>query len=223
MKSWILGAAASLALATAAQAGVIVSPTAITADSTFPGYDVNNLINQSGLTAGFVSGVTDFDAYIAGDPGHSWLLEGEWFTEFDKTGAVLNLDLGALFNVETLALWTDEFWGAGTVAVATSADNVTFTTIASGLLPTDHPLGPQDYLADVFGLASSPARYVRLTLGDCPQPVSAAGGGCGLGEIAFEVSAVGVVPEPATWGLMIGGFGAVGAMVRRRRTALAAA
>jgi hypothetical protein len=29
------------------------------------------------------------------------------------------------------------------------------------------------------------------------------------------------VPEPAVWGLMIVGFGAVGALIRRRRTALA--
>lgn len=32
---------------------------------------------------------------------------------------------------------------------------------------------------------------------------------------------VGLVPEPATWGLMLVGFGAAGAMIRRRRTALA--
>lgn len=29
---------------------------------------------------------------------------------------------------------------------------------------------------------------------------------------------IGAVPEPATWALMIGGFGAAGAMLRRRRT-----
>jgi hypothetical protein len=33
----------------------------------------------------------------------------------------------------------------------------------------------------------------------------------------------GGVPEPATWGLMIGGFGLAGAALRRRRTAAAAA
>jgi hypothetical protein len=29
------------------------------------------------------------------------------------------------------------------------------------------------------------------------------------------------VPEPATWALMIGGFGLAGGMLRRRRTAVA--
>ena len=46
----------------------------------------------------------------------------------------------------------------------------------------------------------------------------------GIDNISFEVSAIpgGAVPEPATWAMMILGFGATGAMMRsRRRTALA--
>ena len=43
--------------------------------------------------------------------------------------------------------------------------------------------------------------------------------------VAFEFDNIAVagVPEPATWTLMIGGFGLAGATLRRRRTALAAA
>lgn len=40
----------------------------------------------------------------------------------------------------------------------------------------------------------------------------------GIDNIAFTVTPTGAVPEPATWALMIGGFGAAGAMLRRRRT-----
>ena len=49
------------------------------------------------------------------------------------------------------------------------------------------------------------------------------------GHWAFDVlnvssaSQVGVVPEPATWGLMIGGFALTGAMLRRRRQSAATA
>jgi len=49
------------------------------------------------------------------------------------------------------------------------------------------------------------------------------------GHWAFDVlnvqsaSQVGVVPEPATWGLLIGGFGLTGAMLRRRRQSAATA
>ncbi len=39
----------------------------------------------------------------------------------------------------------------------------------------------------------------------------------GIDNINFEVTAV---PEPATWAMLILGFGAAGSMIRRRRTAL---
>lgn len=47
------------------------------------------------------------------------------------------------------------------------------------------------------------------------------GAGGGFASITFETTS-GTVPEPAAWGLMIGGFGLIGATMRRRRTALAA-
>lgn len=46
----------------------------------------------------------------------------------------------------------------------------------------------------------------------------------GLDDIRFDVRAVavdpGAVPEPASWAMMIGGFAATGAAMRRRRTAV---
>lgn len=38
--------------------------------------------------------------------------------------------------------------------------------------------------------------------------------------VSFDVAASGAVPEPATWALMIGGFGLVGAGMRRRTAAM---
>jgi choice-of-anchor C domain-containing protein len=45
-----------------------------------------------------------------------------------------------------------------------------------------------------------------------------ASGGCCFGPAIDNVS-ITAVPEPATWAMMIGGFGLIGATARRRRTA----
>jgi hypothetical protein len=51
------------------------------------------------------------------------------------------------------------------------------------------------------------------------------GGDFGIDNLTFDYSVAAAVPEPATWAMMIVGFGAVGSMVRtsRRRTALSVA
>lgn len=46
---------------------------------------------------------------------------------------------------------------------------------------------------------------------------------CCYGAAIDNVSVSGAVPEPATWGMMILGFGAAGSMIRRRKTVAAAA
>ena len=56
------------------------------------------------------------------------------------------------------------------------------------------------------------------------SPNTNANGTFGLNTIAYAINGapVGGVPEPATWGLMIAGFGGVGAVLRRRRPSVIA-
>lgn len=218
MRTFILAAAALAALPTAAAAGVILSPVAITANNSFPSAEfgnAGNLINQGGLAVGFASGVTDFDSYIAGNPQHTSISTGaEWFTDYNETGATLDLDLGAVFDIETIAIWNDEFWGVGRITMLTSVDGVDFTVLGD-LILTDHPTSASSYGPDAFVLAPATARYVQFQLGECPQPLSEPEGGCGLGEIAFEVAGGTPVPAPAMFALF--GFAALGLGVARGR------
>ncbi len=201
-----------------AAGAVIISPVAVTATNSFPDSTFGNplnLINHGGLLTDFTSGVTDFDTYMAGNPQHTIISTGaEWFTNYEISSATLVFDLGANIVVDRVAVWTDEFWGAGSIAVALSLDNVGFTGVGS-FNPTDWAPSVASYGADVFGFAATSTRYVRLALSNCPQPNSVAGGGCGLGEVAFDTGTlVTTVPEPSTLALL--GLGVLAfAFVRR--------
>ena len=48
-----------------------------------------------------------------------------------------------------------------------------------------------------------------------------AAGGSARSSLTVTVDSVAVVPEPATWAMMIGGFGMAGAVLRRRRSVTA--
>lgn len=59
------------ALPAAAQAGTILQAAGVGTNLTTHAGSPNNVINQSGLSTGYTSGLTDFDAYIAGSPAHN--------------------------------------------------------------------------------------------------------------------------------------------------------
>lgn len=177
---------------------VIISPVAASASSDVSSNSIGNTIDQSGLSMGFTSGVTDFDAYIASNPTHTTTFAGfEWFTPQDVLSATVDYDLGGVYNIDQMALWNEESSGIGQFNILVSQDNVNFTTIGSNLSPFDNPLA--DYLADVFDIQDSLARYVRLEVSGCPQPNPGTFPGCGIGEIAFATrDDIPSQPEPAT-------------------------
>jgi hypothetical protein len=63
------------------------------------------------------------------------------------------------------------------------------------------------------------ARYLTLPVSGGEQTINVTGTSGGnasyAGTLAFAVSAI---PEPATWAMMVGGFGLVGNAMRRRRS-----
>ena len=69
-----------------AAASTIVAPVTVFATSSFSptrnDYSIENTIDQSGLSLKYVSGVTDFDSYLASKPKHTSNANGnEWFSQ----------------------------------------------------------------------------------------------------------------------------------------------
>lgn len=212
-------ALATCLVASPAAASVILSPVAVlsnTAGRYEPMADIDSTIDQSGLSSGFVSGVTDFSSYLATGPTHEWIYTdgSEWFSSTGLTSGTIVYDLGAVYTVTQLALWNEEFSGISRMQVETSTDAAFGSASDVGTFaPTDTPFDAQ-YGAEVFGLTPSVARYVRLTLAGPQQPNR--GTFLSMGEIAFDVTSSDV-PEPFTASLLLVGMSVAAARRLRSR------
>jgi hypothetical protein len=178
-----------------ASAAQIYSPTSavITSGATFPATfvnpasDINSSRNKSGLSSTFTSGVTDFDVYLATNPTHTvFPFSNSWFNNPLSATPAVTYDLGSILKVDRLALWNQS--NITSFNLLSSTDNITFSTLASGLAPSNPTL--ITYPADVFSFASTNARYVRLASINCPLNT------CGIGEVAFSANTT-AVPEPS--------------------------
>ena len=208
LKLFAVAALASLALAAPALAEVTVTPVAVTASNTFPffgQYKASNLIDGSGLSGGL------HDANYA----------NMWMTDLGVDEATLTFDLGGVFNLSSLQVWNYNFGveefastldrASKAFTLSISLNGVDYAQVLAGEFArgTGAPLA-----AEVFSF-SGQARYVQLTLDGNHQayPETYGYAPVGLSEVRF-----GAVPEPTTWALLIAGFGATGAVLRRRRT-----
>lgn len=222
MRQVLVGLFLLLSLASNAPASVIVAPVAGTIDLGGPGFgSLTDTFNQSGLSVGYTSGVTNFDTYIGSNPTHTFVSAGfEWFsnvgTGTDQNPAQVTYDLGSVMTIDRMALWNEDASGIGTLDLYTSTDGTNFTPLALGLLPTDNLFAA--YGADVFSFAATNARYVRLVMTDSPQPNPGSFDAAAIGEVAFRIGEIQAVPEPTTlavFSLMaLGGLG----ITRRRKS-----
>lgn len=207
--------------ATSAQAAKIIAPVSVTATkggSAGPFWKVENVINQSGLPIKYTAGVTDFDAYVAQYVRVNAGLNTEWFSAQTSRSAQLTFDFGQEVTLYKLAIWDENNSGQQSMSISTPQ---------LGLVKSFRPeesIGER-YGPQAFEFRSITTRYLTLDITGCgmnrtEQTVEY----CGLGEIIFA-DGTGItagVPEPATWAMMILGFGAAGSVLRRRsRLALA--
>lgn len=208
--------AVALMFNVSAFAGVMLSPVSATAslstESTYPDCTIDKIIDQSGLNTTFISGVTNYATYMGFNPTHNTSYKADCYvSENDEfgNGLVIDLDLGAAFELEHMIVWNGNVNGGNSESgiknvVITVSENSGYsnpTTLKSVIDEAGDPIAP--FVVD-FGTAVS-AQYVKIEV----YSNYGNSGHYDVSEVAFDV-----VPEPLSIALMgLGGW-----IVSRKRT-----
>ncbi len=210
IKTIIAAACAVVASLSAANAGVIIAPTSATANVPTRAGDssLEATINQSGLSAGYTSGVTDFDTYFAGNPTHNGAFAvNDWGSEQGTPQAEITYDLGGLYNLESFALWNrglpDQGINSFELIFSETTDFAISTTVSGlngGVAGANNAA-----LADVFSFSVVSAAFVKLNILSTYNTFDL----ITFGEVAFE-SFVSEVPLPAALPLFLAGLAGLG-------------
>lgn len=185
----VLGLLAAFVLEAGASAILAPASVAVAAIDPF-GRTAIHLIDQTGLSSGYISGVTDFDAYVAATTAtysNAEMLGGSggppYSFTFDFGGAV-TIDRIAIWNVSgeaSLYEFTLETSVVSDFSVSQTTD-VFQMSIFGGAITID---------ADVFVFAPTIARFARINV------VSNAGFGAAtvMNEVVFRKAPAGPEPE----------------------------
>jgi len=199
MKRIILAAVAPLAMASVGHAAIIPSLQSVTPVGANYEYDYQGtLVGDQGLKAGSRLVIFDFAGYVVGSISAA---------DPNFVGSVENTSTGLIVP-------------PGTVDDPT-VPNLVFTWIG----PDFHASGGP--FADFNFALKAVSKYKKLALGVF-SAIAVKNNGLGPGGAGTKTFNTGfvtipsAVPEPGAWALMIGGFGLMGAVLRRRRAVAAA-
>jgi hypothetical protein len=174
-----------------------------------------NLSNQSGLSAAYTSGVTDFESYVANTTHDSTWTTNLWV---QPEGGTLIFNLGGAFDISGLALWNRgqavSQQGIKDFALYSCADAACASQQLIGTFVALNDLGTDtSVVAQTFKFSEVNTTFMKL---DVLSNYNAAFNFASLGEVVFREAAEGTaVPEPASAALMLCALGAL-AGVRRR-------
>ncbi len=196
----------SVALVEPVLGGPIIQPTGVstTANEFLP---IGRTIDQSGLGAAYVSGVTDFDTFVAAT-GHNNSNATTWLSNliFPK---LVTFDLGALFGIDGFALWH-------TLPNTTIRDFDLFSdtdnnfgnggTTSLGAFTAPNSGGVSGHS---FSFSQTSTQFVHLRINNHYGGVDVR-----VGEFAFRST----IPEPGEIALLgVGVLGLIGGYVQRKR------
>jgi hypothetical protein len=177
-----------------------------------------------------------FDQQTGAITGETFLAQYWANGDNGPAGAFITIDLGAAYSLTSFDLFNtsnsyngDRGTGQFSIAASNSivADGTngftlggSIVTIASGTLAAQATSGA--VTAQTFSaLTGTSYRYLQFlptSVASVNQIVNGIQNNYGLNELrVYAVTATGAVPEPASWALLMTGFGAVGFVARRRR------
>ncbi len=196
MKKLLLAAAAMVAVGAAAHASIIPTLTSVTPSAgDFTWLYQATLAGDQGLIDGSKLVILDFKGYVPGSIASSF---AGFSTSVEDTTSGIILPLG----------YTDD----------ASLTNLVFTYHGTGMNTSAGPFPPVD-----FSGLSAQSIYSDLAIGAF-SAVAIKNNGIGpggAGTTTFNTGSVtvpGAIPEPATWMMMVMGFGMLGAGLRLRRS-----
>jgi hypothetical protein len=208
-----------LTLAPNAQAaGLVLGSTATTTMGQGLGVSpISNVTNQSGLSATYTSGTTDFDSYVSSTTSNSIMAVNNWFSALNVKTGFVTFDLGASYDVNTLALWTLQSGNTNAVRnfslyADTDANTSSLGTLLGNFSAVNAAGTSNATQSQVFNFATTNTRYIQMNI------TSNAGGSySALSEVAFGGTAPAAVPEPLTI-LGAATAAAFGAAFKRRKS-----
>jgi PEP-CTERM motif len=207
---------------------VIIQPSSVSLSPAGDGFfgPANNIINQSGLSSTYTSGVTDFDTYTA-TATHSFgstfnTKYGQSTTNIVNTPVLFTFDLGQVSTIDALAYWiSDTSTGPGFPDQDVQGFQLFAGTDDTGTLLGTYNATQGNFNnvsnAQIFNFTATSTQFITLKATSVFLP-----GGDGIanpiiGEIAFRQQEVPPsTPEPGTiLGLVT--VGSLGALSRKRK------